>query len=108
MAYALRSAFRKQVLLIPFLNAVRGMSSSGGPTPPFTTLSVTRPAEPITHVEFCRPEKRNAMNKAYWLEMVDCFSQIAQDSECRVVVFSGAGKLFTSGKAILPNKMTKC
>uniref|UniRef100_A0A671SXG6 Delta(3,5)-Delta(2,4)-dienoyl-CoA isomerase, mitochondrial n=1 Tax=Sinocyclocheilus anshuiensis TaxID=1608454 RepID=A0A671SXG6_9TELE len=97
MAYALRSAFRKQALLIPFLNAVRGMSSSGGPTPPFTTLSVTRPAEPTTHVEFCRPEKRNAMNKAYWLEMVDCFNQIAQDSECRVVVFSGAGKLFTSG-----------
>lgn len=33
-------------------------------------------------------------------EMVDCFNQIAEDSECRVVVFSGAGKLFTSGKDI--------
>lgn len=32
--------------------------------------------------------------------MVDCFNQIAEDPECRVVVFSGAGKLFTSGKAI--------
>lgn len=32
-------------------------------------------------------------------EMVDCFNQIAEDSECRVVVFSGAGKVFTSGKA---------
>uniref|UniRef100_A0A9R1SPH7 Enoyl CoA hydratase 1, peroxisomal n=2 Tax=Cyprinus carpio TaxID=7962 RepID=A0A9R1SPH7_CYPCA len=40
------------------------MSSTGGPTPPFTTLSVTR-------------------------EMVDCFSQIAEDSECHVMVFSG-------------------
>ncbi|KAL0173780.1 hypothetical protein M9458_029748, partial [Cirrhinus mrigala] len=47
-------------LLIPFMNAIRGMSSSGGPTPPFTTLSVSRPAETITH-------KRNAMNKAFWL-----------------------------------------
>ncbi|XP_051534516.1 delta(3,5)-Delta(2,4)-dienoyl-CoA isomerase, mitochondrial isoform X2 [Myxocyprinus asiaticus] len=82
---------------MPVLNAVRGMSTSGGPTPPFTTLSITRPADTITHVEFCRPEKRNAMNKAFWSEMVDCFNQITEDSECRVVVFSGAGKLFTAG-----------
>lgn len=33
--------------------------------------------------------------------MVDCFNQIAEDSECRVVVFSGAGKIFTSGKHCL-------
>lgn len=32
--------------------------------------------------------------------MVDCFNQISEDAECRAVVFSGAGKLFTSGKAI--------
>ncbi|XP_051966085.1 delta(3,5)-Delta(2,4)-dienoyl-CoA isomerase, mitochondrial-like isoform X2 [Xyrauchen texanus] len=82
---------------MPVLNAVRGMSTSGGPTPPYTTLSITCPADTITHVEFCRPEKRNAMNKAFWSEMVDCFNQIAEDSECRVVVFSGAGKLFTAG-----------
>ncbi|XP_036412190.1 delta(3,5)-Delta(2,4)-dienoyl-CoA isomerase, mitochondrial-like isoform X2 [Colossoma macropomum] len=30
-------------------------------------------------------------------EMIDCFNQIAQDPECRVVVFSGAGKVFSSG-----------
>lgn len=28
---------------------------------------------------------------------MDCFNQIAEDSECRVVVFSGAGKIFTAG-----------
>ncbi|KAG1935298.1 delta(3,5)-Delta(2,4)-dienoyl-CoA isomerase, mitochondrial-like [Pimephales promelas] len=97
MALVFSSAFRKKGLFVPFLNAVRGMSSSGGPTPPFTTLSVSRPVDTVTHVEICRPEKRNAMNKAFWLEMVDCFNQIAEDSECRVVVFSGAGKIFTSG-----------
>ncbi|KAI7800666.1 hypothetical protein IRJ41_008847 [Triplophysa rosa] len=96
MTFLFRTAFRKQGLLIPVLNAVRGMST-GSSTPPFTTLSISRPADTITHVEFCRPEKRNAMNKAFWSEMVDCFNQIAEDSECRVVVFSGAGKLFTSG-----------
>ncbi|XP_026877519.2 delta(3,5)-Delta(2,4)-dienoyl-CoA isomerase, mitochondrial isoform X3 [Electrophorus electricus] len=78
------------------------MSSPGGPVPPFTTLSISRPANHITHVELHRPEKRNAMNKAFWSfpfcsEMVDCFNQIAEDPECRVVVFSGAGKLFTAG-----------
>lgn len=39
-------------------------------------------------------------------EMVDCFKQIAEDSECRVVVFSGAGKLFTSGTATISTTAT--
>lgn len=37
------------------------------------------------------------MNRAFWSEMVECFNKIAQDSECRAVVISGAGKMFTSG-----------
>uniref|UniRef100_A0A667X9W0 3-hydroxyisobutyryl-CoA hydrolase n=1 Tax=Myripristis murdjan TaxID=586833 RepID=A0A667X9W0_9TELE len=71
--------------------------SSSGPTPPFTTLSISHPKESITHVELHRPEKRNAMNKAFWSEMVDCFNQISGDPDCRVVVVSGAGKIFTAG-----------
>uniref|UniRef100_A0A8B9JJM1 Delta(3,5)-Delta(2,4)-dienoyl-CoA isomerase, mitochondrial n=1 Tax=Astyanax mexicanus TaxID=7994 RepID=A0A8B9JJM1_ASTMX len=80
----------------PALTAVRAMSASG-PTPPFTTLSISQPATHVTHVELHRPDKRNAMNKAFWREMVECFNQIAEDPECRAVVFSGAGKVFTSG-----------
>ncbi|XP_076837466.1 delta(3,5)-Delta(2,4)-dienoyl-CoA isomerase, mitochondrial isoform X2 [Brachyhypopomus gauderio] len=79
------------------LHTVRAMSTPAGPTPPFTTLSVSHPADHITQVELHRPDKRNAMNKAFWSEMVGCFNQIAEDPECRVVVFSGAGKLFTAG-----------
>ncbi|XP_010896831.1 delta(3,5)-Delta(2,4)-dienoyl-CoA isomerase, mitochondrial isoform X2 [Esox lucius] len=71
--------------------------SSGDPTPAYTTLSVSQPATSITHVELHRPEKRNAMNKAFWSEMVECFTQISGDPECRVVVVSGAGKVFTAG-----------
>ncbi|KAM6959533.1 delta(3,5)-Delta(2,4)-dienoyl-CoA isomerase, mitochondrial [Aplochiton taeniatus] len=71
--------------------------SSAAPSPPFTTLSISHPADCITHVELHRPEKRNAMNKAFWSEMVDCFTQIAEDPDCRVVVVSGAGKMFTAG-----------
>uniref|UniRef100_A0A6Q2XY42 Delta(3,5)-Delta(2,4)-dienoyl-CoA isomerase, mitochondrial n=1 Tax=Esox lucius TaxID=8010 RepID=A0A6Q2XY42_ESOLU len=74
-----------------------GTMSSGDPTPAYTTLSVSQPATSITHVELHRPEKRNAMNKAFWSEMVECFTQISGDPECRVVVVSGAGKVFTAG-----------
>uniref|UniRef100_A0A3P9MNC3 Enoyl CoA hydratase 1, peroxisomal n=1 Tax=Oryzias latipes TaxID=8090 RepID=A0A3P9MNC3_ORYLA len=71
--------------------ACRTMSSAGGPAP-FTTLAVSRPTEAVTHVELHRPEKRNAMNKAFWREMVECFNEIAEDPVCRVVVVSGSGK----------------
>ncbi|XP_022534736.2 delta(3,5)-Delta(2,4)-dienoyl-CoA isomerase, mitochondrial [Astyanax mexicanus] len=84
----------------PALNAVRAMSASG-PTPPFTTLSISQPATHVTHVELHRPQKYNSMNKVFWSEMVECFNQIAEDPECRAVVFSAAGKIFTSGVDIM-------
>ncbi|XP_029301695.1 delta(3,5)-Delta(2,4)-dienoyl-CoA isomerase, mitochondrial isoform X2 [Cottoperca gobio] len=73
------------------------MSSSGSAISPYTSLAISHPAESITHVELNRPEKRNAMNRAFWSEMVDCFNEIAADPDCRVVIISGAGKLFTAG-----------
>lgn len=76
---------------------VRAMSSSGGTPSPYTALAVSHPAESVTHVELHRPEKRNAMNRAFWSEMVDCFNEIAADPDCRVVLVSGAGKIFTAG-----------
>ncbi|XP_065514211.1 delta(3,5)-Delta(2,4)-dienoyl-CoA isomerase, mitochondrial, partial [Caloenas nicobarica] len=51
----------------------------------------------VLHVELNRPDKRNAMNAAFWREMVSCFGAITQDSTCRAVVISGAGTLFTAG-----------
>ncbi|XP_028275150.1 delta(3,5)-Delta(2,4)-dienoyl-CoA isomerase, mitochondrial-like isoform X2 [Parambassis ranga] len=73
------------------------MSSSGGPTSPYTALAISRPAQFITHVELHRPDKLNAMNKAFWSEMVECFDEISGDPDCRVVVVSGAGRVFTAG-----------
>jgi len=70
------------------------MSSTGYE---FETLRVTPVSEYVYHVEINRPEKRNAMNKAFWSEMVMCFNQLANDSNCRSIVFSGAGKLFSAG-----------
>ncbi|XP_071396490.1 delta(3,5)-Delta(2,4)-dienoyl-CoA isomerase, mitochondrial [Centroberyx affinis] len=98
LSFIVRSALKKNWgLWLPGQSAVRAMSSPGGPTPPFTSLSISHPAESVTHVELHRPEKRNAMNRAFWSEMVDCFNQIAGDPDCRVVVVSGAGKIFTAG-----------
>uniref|UniRef100_A0A4W5R4A8 Enoyl CoA hydratase 1, peroxisomal n=1 Tax=Hucho hucho TaxID=62062 RepID=A0A4W5R4A8_9TELE len=98
MTFIIRSALMKnRSLWLPGLSAVRAISSPVGPTPPFTTLSVSQPATAVTHIELHRPEKRNAMNKAFWREMVECFTQIAEDPDCRVVVVSGAGEVFTAG-----------
>eukprot|EP01060_Flectonema_neradi_P002711 TRINITY_DN11722_c0_g1_i1.p1 TRINITY_DN11722_c0_g1~~TRINITY_DN11722_c0_g1_i1.p1 ORF type:complete len:273 (+),score=56.15 TRINITY_DN11722_c0_g1_i1:793-1611(+) len=62
----------------------------------FKTLEVTRDGG-VLHVKINRPEKLNAMNKAFWSEMRDCFRQINADVECRAVVISGNGRLFTAG-----------
>uniref|UniRef100_A0A0K8RZS5 Delta(3,5)-Delta(2,4)-dienoyl-CoA isomerase, mitochondrial n=1 Tax=Crotalus horridus TaxID=35024 RepID=A0A0K8RZS5_CROHD len=65
--------------------------------PTYETLKLERVREKVLHVELNRPEKRNAMNIAFWREMVECFNKIAEDSECHAVVISGAGKMFTAG-----------
>lgn len=78
------------------LSMHRTMSSSDA-TYQFETLKVTSPEENVLHVELNRPEKRNAMNMKFFREMIECFTQISTDSDCRVVVLSGAGKNFTAG-----------
>uniref|UniRef100_A0A3Q4GXW6 Enoyl CoA hydratase 1, peroxisomal n=1 Tax=Neolamprologus brichardi TaxID=32507 RepID=A0A3Q4GXW6_NEOBR len=88
--------FLDKGLRLPSQTVARAMSSSGGATPPYTTLAISRPTESITHVELHRPEKRNAMNSAFWSEMLTCFNELSEDPECRAVVVSGAGKLFTA------------
>ncbi|XP_023395659.2 delta(3,5)-Delta(2,4)-dienoyl-CoA isomerase, mitochondrial-like isoform X2 [Loxodonta africana] len=62
----------------------------------YQSLRVTSGPGHILHVQINRPEKRNAMNKAFWSEMVECFKKISEDADCRAVVISGEGKMFTS------------
>lgn len=54
-------------------------------------------ADNIAHVQINRPDKINAMNAAFWSEIVDIFQWIDDTDEVRVVVLSGAGKHFSSG-----------
>jgi len=51
----------------------------------------------IAHVTFNRPEKANALNELAWKELKDCFEQLDELPEARVVVLSGNGKHFCSG-----------
>eukprot|EP00058_Branchiostoma_floridae_P019058 XP_002604547.1 hypothetical protein BRAFLDRAFT_58778 [Branchiostoma floridae] len=64
----------------------------------FESLAVTRPRDHVMQVELNRPEKRNAMNRAFWREMVECFQAITAEPDVRAVVVSGAGKIFTAGE----------
>nr|XP_032819959.1 delta(3,5)-Delta(2,4)-dienoyl-CoA isomerase, mitochondrial-like isoform X1 [Petromyzon marinus] len=71
------------------------LAMSTGPT--YETLLVTKPKDHVVQVEINRPEKRNALNQPFWKEMVECFNHIADDKECRAVVVSGSGKVFSAG-----------
>lgn len=51
----------------------------------------------IAHVQINRPEKINAMNQAFWSEIIDVFRWIDDNDAVRVVVLSGAGTHFSSG-----------
>jgi enoyl-CoA hydratase len=51
----------------------------------------------IAHVQINRPEKVNAMNAAFWGEIIEIFHSIEDTDDIRVVVLSGAGKHFSSG-----------
>jgi enoyl-CoA hydratase len=54
-------------------------------------------ADHIAHVRINRPDKLNAMNAAFWAEIVEVFNWIDNHDDVRVVVLSGAGKHFSSG-----------
>ncbi|WP_312934783.1 crotonase/enoyl-CoA hydratase family protein [Pseudomonas sp.] len=51
----------------------------------------------IAHVQINRPDKANAMNAAFWSEIVDIFQWIDDTDAVRAVIISGAGKHFSAG-----------
>lgn len=82
----------------------RNTSSEAMDMNQFKALKVTRPADYVVQVELNRPEKRNAMNTDFWKDMIACFNQLSNDSDCRAVVLSGAGKIFTAGLDLTDNE----
>lgn len=63
----------------------------------YDTLDVSSVDDFVLHVQLNRPECRNAMNKDFWRETLDCFRKIKDDRGCRAVIISGAGKMFSAG-----------
>ncbi|MEX5539139.1 crotonase/enoyl-CoA hydratase family protein [Pseudomonas poae] len=51
----------------------------------------------VAHVQINRPEKINAMNAAFWCEIIEIFQWVEDTDAVRAVVLSGAGKHFSSG-----------
>lgn len=49
------------------------------------------------HVQINRPDKANAMDAAFWSEIIEIFRWVDETDEVRVVIVSGAGKHFSSG-----------
>ncbi len=64
--------------------------------PAYDTIAVEI-ADHVAHVILNRPEKRNAMSKAFWVEFPDAINRISNNAAARVIVVSSTGKHFTAG-----------
>ncbi|KAA0693547.1 crotonase/enoyl-CoA hydratase family protein [Halopseudomonas laoshanensis] len=64
--------------------------------PEYQTLLVEQTGN-IAHIQINRPDKVNAMNKAFWEEIIQAFDWVDRTDSVRVVVVSGAGKHFSAG-----------
>lgn len=51
----------------------------------------------IAHIVLNRPEKMNAMNRAFWRELPEIIREIDEGALARVIVISSTGKHFTAG-----------
>lgn len=63
----------------------------------FKTITVERPRDFVYHVQLNRPDKMNAISPRMWQEIQQAFDALSVDPECRAIVLSGRGKLFTAG-----------
>lgn len=63
----------------------------------YETLLVKTVAPHVRSVELNRPEKLNSMNSTFWREIRECFQALDKELDCRAIVLSGNGRLFTSG-----------
>ncbi|MGI9274513.1 MAG: crotonase/enoyl-CoA hydratase family protein [Endozoicomonas sp.] len=51
----------------------------------------------IAHLELNRPDKLNAMNIDFWRELPEAVRTLDAEASARVIVISGAGRMFTAG-----------
>jgi enoyl-CoA hydratase len=51
----------------------------------------------VSTIELNRPDRLNAMNQAFWLELPAIFKALDSDGTTRVAIIQGAGRLFSAG-----------
>lgn len=51
----------------------------------------------VAHIVLSRPEKRNAMNAAFWEELPEIIRDIDDNSKARAIVMSSTGPIFSAG-----------
>src|SRR5262249_5975642 len=55
----------------------------------------------ILRVEINRPEKKNALTAAMYSRLADIFNEAAKDEETQVVLWHGAGDVFSAGNDLV-------
>jgi len=63
----------------------------------YSTLELSVPSDGVVNVALNRPDKSNAMNRAFWTELPACMDTLAAEPSCRVILLTGNGRNFTSG-----------
>ena len=61
---------------------------------------VTERSNGILRVELNRPEKKNAMTSAMYVDLADIFNGAAEDEDVSVVLWHGAGDSFSAGNDV--------
>lgn len=54
--------------------------------------------EPVATLVLNRPEKRNALSSALVMALSEALAALAKEPSVRVVVLTGAGKVFSAGR----------
>lgn len=63
-------------------------------------IQVTRPAPGVAVVTIDRPARRNALNLAAWRDLAESFRTLAEMSDVRLVILTGAAGHFCAGADI--------
>ncbi len=57
----------------------------------------------VAQIIMNRPRHMNAISHQMWPELEDAFDRAAADKECKVIIYSGAGRCFSAGHDHVPS-----
>ncbi len=63
----------------------------------YQTIEYDESARPLVRITLNQPEKRNPISPASLGELVHALQRVREDDEARVVILTGAGKVFSAG-----------